>query len=79
MRAAQSILGKNAEEPLQIRGGLVRVPYRPGLGIEVDWGEVETTHKLYKEHGLGARDDTAAMQFLIPGWTFNNKRPCLVR
>ncbi len=29
--------------------------------------------------GKGARDDAAAMQFLIPGWTFNNKRPCLVR
>jgi glucarate dehydratase len=29
--------------------------------------------------GLGARDDAEAMQFLIPGWTFNNKRPCLVR
>jgi glucarate dehydratase len=29
--------------------------------------------------GLGARDDAAAMQFLVPGWTFDNKRPCLVR
>jgi glucarate dehydratase len=29
--------------------------------------------------GLGARDDAAAMQFLIPDWTFDNKRPCLVR
>ena len=27
----------------------------------------------------GARDDAAAMQFLIPGWTYDNKRPCLVR
>ena len=25
------------------------------------------------------RDDAAAMQFLIPGWKFDNKRPCLVR
>jgi len=29
--------------------------------------------------GLGARDDSVAMQFLIPGWRFDNKRPCLVR
>ena len=28
---------------------------------------------------LGARDDAAAMQYLIPNWTFDPKRPCLVR
>jgi len=28
---------------------------------------------------LGARDDATAMQFLVPGWKFDNKRPCLVR
>ncbi len=33
----------------------------------------------YKSLGLGARDDAAAMQFLIPGWTFDPKRPALVR
>ncbi|MCJ2014288.1 glucarate dehydratase [Methylobacterium sp. J-076] len=66
-------------EPLRIRGGLVQVPERPGLGIEIDWSEVEAAHELYTRHGLGARDDAAAMQALIPGWTFDNKRPCLVR
>ncbi|MFE1602242.1 glucarate dehydratase [Methylobacterium sp. ID0610] len=66
-------------EPLRIRGGLVRVPERPGLGIELDWAAVEEAHALYERHGLGARDDAAAMQFLIPGWTFDPKRPCLVR
>jgi glucarate dehydratase len=66
-------------EPLQIRGGLVAVPERPGLGIEIDWAEVEAAHALYRRHGLGARDDAQAMQCLIPGWTFDNKRPCLVR
>jgi glucarate dehydratase len=34
---------------------------------------------LYKQHGLGARDDAAAMQQLIPGWRFDPKRPCMVR
>ncbi|WP_241510065.1 hypothetical protein, partial [Acinetobacter baumannii] len=24
-------------------------------------------------------NDADAMQFLIPNWTFNNKKPCLVR
>ncbi|MGU3449296.1 glucarate dehydratase [Methylobacterium sp. 391_Methyba4] len=67
------------KEPLVIRGGLVRVPERPGLGIELDMAAVEEAHALYRDHGLGARDDAAAMQFLIPGWSFDNKKPCLVR
>jgi glucarate dehydratase len=36
-------------------------------------------HQLYQQHGLGARDDAIAMQYLIPGWKFNNKIPCMVR
>ena len=66
-------------EPLRIEGGLVQVPKRPGLGVELDMAEVEKAHQLYKQHGLGARDDATAMQDLIPGWTFDDKRPCLVR
>ena len=67
------------KEPLQIRGGKIAIPDRPGLGIEIDRAAIETAHALYKQHGLGARDDAIAMQFLIPGWTFDDKRPCLVR
>jgi glucarate dehydratase len=66
-------------EPLQIVGGKVQVPTRPGLGVALDMVEVEKAHQLYKAHGLGARDDAMAMQYLIPGWTFNPKRPALVR
>ncbi|MET3375967.1 glucarate dehydratase [Variovorax boronicumulans] len=65
--------------PLQIEGGLVQVPTRGGLGIELDMAEVEKAHHLYLKHGLGARNDAQAMQFLIPSWTFDNKRPCMVR
>ncbi|WP_420234769.1 glucarate dehydratase [Pseudomonas sp. ABY48] len=65
--------------PLQIQGGCVQVPKRPGLGIELDTDQLAKAHELYRSMGLGARDDAVAMQFLIPGWTFNNKRPCLVR
>ncbi|HEY1979828.1 MAG TPA: glucarate dehydratase [Xanthobacteraceae bacterium] len=67
------------EEPLQIQGGMVAVPKKPGLGIEIDLGQLEKAHELYKEHGLGARDDAAAMQYLVAGWTFDPKRPCLMR
>ena len=67
------------KEPLQIVNGHVQVPKKPGLGVELDMVEVEKAHQLYLQHGLGARDDAMAMQYLIPGWTFNNKRPALVR
>ena len=67
------------KDPLQIVGGLVQVPSKPGLGVELDMAEVEKAHQLYKQHGLGARDDAVAMQYLIPGWTFNPKRPALDR
>ena len=67
------------KEPLAIRGGMVELPERPGLGIEIDLKQIEQTHADYKSHGLGARDDAMAMQYLIPGWTFDNKKPCLVR
>ncbi|MCG6576871.1 glucarate dehydratase [Pseudomonas sp. AF32] len=65
--------------PLQIQGGCVQVPKKPGLGIELDTDQLAKAHELYKGMGLGARDDSVAMQYLIPGWTFNNKQPCLVR
>ncbi|MFM0624874.1 glucarate dehydratase [Paraburkholderia xenovorans] len=66
-------------EPLQIVGGKVKVPQAAGLGIELDMDEIEKAHALYQQHGLGARDDGVAMQYLIPNWKFDNKRPCLVR
>jgi glucarate dehydratase len=65
--------------PFQIKEGYVDVPQRPGLGVELDMVAVEKAHALYQQHGLGARDDAIAMQFLMPGWTFDPKRPCLVR
>jgi glucarate dehydratase len=66
-------------EPLKIEGGEVKVPAKPGLGIEIDLDALEAAHQAYKNMGLGARDDAVAMQFLIPGWKFDNKRPCMVR
>jgi glucarate dehydratase len=65
--------------PLRIEGGLVQVPKTPGLGVELDWDALAKAHELYRAKGLGARDDSVAMQYLIPGWSFDNKKPCLVR
>lgn len=66
-------------DPLQIVDGKVQVPQKPGLGVELDMVEVEKAHQLYLQHGLGSRDDAVAMQYLIPGWQFNPKRPALDR
>ncbi|WP_313410877.1 glucarate dehydratase [Stutzerimonas kunmingensis] len=66
-------------EPLKIVGGKVAVPQKPGLGVELDWDALRKANAMYKEKGLGARDDAIAMQYLIPDWTFNNKKPCMVR
>jgi glucarate dehydratase len=67
------------KEPLKISNGSIAVEQRPGLGIEIDMDQVEKAHKLYRDAQLGGRDDAAAMQYLIPGWTFDPKRPCMVR
>jgi glucarate dehydratase len=66
-------------DPLRIEGGLLTVPERPGLGVEIDMAQVEAANALYRKLGLGGRDDATAMQYLVPGWKFDPKRPCLVR
>jgi glucarate dehydratase len=66
------------KEPFQIVNGAIELPERPGLGIEIDMDCIESAHALYQKLGLGARDDRAAMQYLVPGWTFDPKRPCLI-
>ena len=67
------------KEPLTIKGGCVNVPEQPGLGVELDMDAVEQAHVLYRNVGVGSRDDALAMQYLIPHWQFRSKQPCLVR
>jgi glucarate dehydratase len=62
-----------------IRGGELLLPEGPGLGVTLDRAALDRAHALYLEHGLGARNDAIAMQFLMDGWSFNAKRPALVR
>nr|WP_307785232.1 enolase C-terminal domain-like protein [Janibacter melonis] len=66
-------------DPLQIRDGQIEVPTAPGLGVTLDRERLAEANALYEEHALGARDDAIAMQALVPGWTFDPKRPALVR
>lgn len=65
--------------PLRIAGGMVQVPSAPGLGVELDMEAVAAANALYRKMKLGARDDALAMQYLLPGWKFNARQPCLVR
>jgi glucarate dehydratase len=67
------------KEPFKIVDGSVAVPDKPGLGVDVDMTQIEAAHQLYQAMGAGARDDARAMQSLIPGWKFDNKRPSMVR
>ncbi|MDP2792338.1 MAG: enolase C-terminal domain-like protein [Rectinemataceae bacterium] len=66
------------KEPLRISGGLVQVPKKPGLGIELDMDRVESANALWKKVGLGARDDAMAMKYLISGWKYDPKRPSML-
>jgi glucarate dehydratase len=66
------------KEPLRIVRGEIAVPTVPGLGIELDWEQVNAAHEAYTKLELGARDDALGMQCLMPGWTFDPKRPCLL-
>ncbi|MCB2100086.1 MAG: glucarate dehydratase, partial [Rhodobacterales bacterium] len=66
-------------DPPRIVGGQVAVPDRPGLGVVPDMARIQAAHDLYNTLDQGARNDAQAMQYLIPGWTFDNKKPCLVR
>ena len=65
--------------PLPIKDGYIDVPTRPGLGVDLDWDALKAANALYLQHGLGARNDAMAMQYIIPGWTFNPKSPAMVR
>lgn len=67
------------KKPLQIVDGKLKVPDRPGLGVEIDMEQLEHAHSLYNSMGLGARDDAKAMQFLVPGWKFNPSGPAWFR
>ncbi|SPW56230.1 glucarate dehydratase [Escherichia coli] len=63
------------QNPLEIKNGKIAVPDAPGLGVELDWEQVQKAHEAYKRLPGGARNDAGPMQYLIPGWTFDRKRP----
>lgn len=73
--------GQNlTKNPYQIKDGQLTVPKtNVGLGVEIDLDAVKAAHQLYIDNNLGARDDAKTMQYLVPGWSFDPKKPALVR
>ncbi|CZU72268.1 mandelate racemase/muconate lactonizing protein [Enterobacter hormaechei] len=67
------------KNPLEIKNGTIAVPDAPGLGVELDWDQIHKAHEAYKKLPGGARNDAGPMQYLIPGWTFDRKRPVFGR
>ncbi|MCM3156991.1 glucarate dehydratase [Bacillus subtilis] len=67
------------KQPFEISSGCVKVPDKPGLGVDIDMEQVEKAHEIYRKMNLGARNDAIPMQSLISNWEFDRKRPCLVR
>jgi len=65
--------------PMEIIDGCIEISAKPGLGIEVDMDQVKRAHEVYIANCLGGRDDSIGMQYLLPDWRFDPKRPCLVR
>ncbi len=64
---------------IQIRDGVIRMTDAPGLGLDIDMDRLLEAHERYLKLDSHDRDDGVAMQCLIPGWTFDAKKPSLVR
>lgn len=61
------------------RSAKLAVSDRPGLGIAPDMEGIRQAHELYQRVAAGARDDAMPMRYLVPDWTYDPKRPSLVR
>lgn len=55
------------------------MPDAPGLGVHLNWDRVWEANRLYNALPSHDRDDAKSMQYLIPGWKYDHKKPALVR
>ena len=67
------------EDAPQIVNGKLQVPDGPGLGVHLNMERLLEANALYSKLPSHDRDDSTAMQYLIPNWKYNCKKPCLVR
>lgn len=63
----------------KIIDGYLEVPKKAGLGVTIDMDKVQKAHQLYLDMPHKDRDDKIAMQYLIPDWKYDSKKPALVR
>ncbi len=62
-----------AGQPFTFSNGALRVPDRPGLGVELDRDALGRLHEQYLACGLRNRDDTGYMQRIVGG--YERKQP----
>ncbi|WP_166969007.1 glucarate dehydratase family protein [Brevibacterium atlanticum] len=55
-------------DPFHFEGGSLKVPIRPGLGVELDRERLATLHQRYLDCGIRNRDDTGYMQKFDPDY-----------
>ncbi|MCH3918472.1 MAG: glucarate dehydratase [Spirochaetia bacterium] len=67
------------KNPYQIKEGKIHIPDAPGLGLDIDMDAIMKANELYESLSFADRNDALGMQYLIPGWKFDSKLPCLVR
>jgi glucarate dehydratase len=53
---------------LPIRGGRMRVPDGPGLGVRLDPDKLARANEIYRKSGMRDRDDATTMRMVEPGW-----------
>jgi glucarate dehydratase len=53
---------------LPIRGGKMKVPDGPGLGVTLDADALARAHETYRKCGMKERDDAGTMRMVEPGW-----------
>lgn len=53
---------------IPIRSGKIKVPTKPGVGVELDRDRLAKAHRVYQKCGMRERDDRNTMQRFQPGW-----------
>ncbi|MBT8183649.1 MAG: glucarate dehydratase, partial [Eudoraea sp.] len=59
---------------IPIKDGSVKVPDRPGLGVELDSGQLQKLHENFLKCGLKERNDEIEMKKINPEWQFRLQR-----
>ena len=53
---------------LPIKGGMMKVPDGPGVGVRLDLDKVAKAHEVYRKCGMRDRDDATTMRMIEPGY-----------